>query len=263
MDEIIHETHKQQDEVAAESAWNDKDIWVAKLDLATHTLTSQRLVSVYCGDEWVKDKLVNIVCSPLQNDASEYDVRLEVDDFYGNNPAPETHISTVLQGSRRLFGERQTTNDPLTILLESCCKDDSSEYIVVQIKGERVHDPVLPADWSQGTIFYELTPGEKASVVKLLATREDLPVRVTNAHMLVAELLAKDTFIDTKSLWIVGESVVQLAQPATPSSDLYLVQVVNIQIHQGHQTAQAEALLLSANHDICRREGAGENDLGT
>jgi hypothetical protein len=169
-----------------------------------------------------------------------------------------SRTSTVLQGAHRAVNDMTHGINNLTVLLESPKTDDTLEYIVVQRKGEAIHDPVIPASRSFRTILYEVKPGDDhtstRSTIELLATSEDIAFAVSDAHYQVAKSLGraeKEELIQQKKMWSLGEIVIDLS--TLNGSDAHclesleskcLVHAVRIEIHQGRRTAHVEAALL-------------------
>ena len=136
--------------------------------------------------------------------------------------------------------------NPLTVLVESVTTEETSDFIVVQRKGEAIRNPIVPASRSAKTIIYEIkAEDEMSSIMELLATCEDIPMSVSNTYFQKARSLdreGKNLMIENNTMWVLGQIKVEFS---LVSKAQYLIQVVHIDMHQGHKTACVQALLLA------------------
>jgi hypothetical protein len=139
--------------------------------------------------------------------------------------------------------------NPLTVLIESTTTDEDCDYLIIQRKGEAIQGPLLPAGRCLGTIFFEVKAGDDPeSIMDLLATSEPIETTVSGSFFQTAKNLTckdKDSMIKNEKMWILGQIKVNFSVDKEVSRPHYLFKVVQMSIHQGHKTAQVEALLLT------------------
>jgi hypothetical protein len=124
----------------------------------------------------------------------------------------------------------------LTVVIESSPTEEDRELIVLQRKGEFTEDPVVPPSRSCGTIIYDIKDGgDHVSKLQLKASTADVLLTVTRKHYQVTS--------DLSQFVLVGNLEVDLSE-AKRSRSKYLVQAGRVSVHQGRNTASAQAILL-------------------
>jgi hypothetical protein len=139
--------------------------------------------------------------------------------------------------------------NPLTVLIKSVTTEDDYDYHILQHGGEAFEDPILPASRCLGTIIYTVQPeNDGTSSMNLLATSEPIMTSVSERYFQTANSFThedKDRMMAADKMWILGSIELDLPPGANLPASQLLVQVVQTVIHQGHKTANVEALLLT------------------
>lgn len=152
----------------------------------------------------------------------------------------------MLRGMKIYLPSLNFRRNKLTVLLESSPDDDSTELIILQQKGEAIESPVVPASRSVTTIFYDIQrESNRKSTLRLLASTEDIPAAVSENHYQVAS-----SSRDILPLIHLGDLDINLDPLEERSDSQYCVEAVQVSVHEGHNTATAQAILLAPHAGV-------------